>query len=174
MIHDLGVWDGNTWSWNLTWRRPFFQWELPMVNELLNLIASKSPTNTWNDIITRNGDSSGIYTVKSFMDKANSVYVDRLSSKEVTTFIWQNKSLPRAQMTSWILAIEKLKTSNYLFQLNFISEEHILCPLCGSTIETVQHLFFICSFSWQIWMRWFNWWGVKIVLHHKPTVIIES
>lgn len=80
--------------------KTLFQWELPIINKLLTLIESKSPTETRSDHITWKGDSSGIFSVKSFMDCANNVYFNIFLSKEVTTFVWQNKSPPRARMTT--------------------------------------------------------------------------
>lgn len=35
----MGVWSLEGWRWNLTWRRPWIQWEIQLVNKLWDIIG---------------------------------------------------------------------------------------------------------------------------------------
>lgn len=28
IVYDVGDWDGESWTWNLRWRRPWYDWEM--------------------------------------------------------------------------------------------------------------------------------------------------
>ena len=43
-----------------------------------------------------------------------------------------------------------------------------LCSFCGKEEETCRHLFFDCSFAWQVWCKCFRWLGVLVVSHIEP------
>jgi len=33
-VAELGSWSDGVWVWHLAWRKPFFDWEKPMVDQL--------------------------------------------------------------------------------------------------------------------------------------------
>jgi len=33
-VDEMGVWFDGVWVWHLAWRRPFFDWEKPLADEL--------------------------------------------------------------------------------------------------------------------------------------------
>jgi len=37
-VSDIGVWNGPIWEWTLKWRRDWFEWEKPIIEEFLQLI----------------------------------------------------------------------------------------------------------------------------------------
>lgn len=38
LIVDVGIWDGFSWMWNLSWRRELYSWEVEMYEELLSVL----------------------------------------------------------------------------------------------------------------------------------------
>ena len=38
MVAEMGVWVGEEWRWNIEWRRNFFEWEIPLANNLMQEI----------------------------------------------------------------------------------------------------------------------------------------
>ncbi|KAK2641249.1 hypothetical protein Ddye_023012 [Dipteronia dyeriana] len=36
------------------------------------------------------------------------------------------------------------------------------CALCNAFVETMDHLFLQCSWSWSIWIHCMNWWGIGV------------
>ncbi|KAL8493193.1 hypothetical protein ACS0TY_024418 [Phlomoides rotata] len=45
---------------------------------------------------------------------------------------------------------------------------NVLCPFCVEEEETIEHLFFRCTFSWKIWTAIYNWIGICMVPHIEP------
>ncbi|KAK2646875.1 hypothetical protein Ddye_022070 [Dipteronia dyeriana] len=37
----------------------------------------------------------------------------------------------------------------------------LICSLCGEGVESVDHLFLICVWSWKLWSLCMQWWGVS-------------
>ena len=38
----------------------------------------------------------------------------------------------------------------------------VLCPICSSDVETVNHLFFSCDMAFDLWALDGRWWGVDV------------
>ena len=68
VIKEFGKWENNKWEWGVKWRRKWFQWELPQVDEFENLIqqvsVNKESVDSWFW-----KDEEGKYTVKSGYSK---------------------------------------------------------------------------------------------------------
>ncbi|KAL8458487.1 hypothetical protein ACS0TY_036126 [Phlomoides rotata] len=47
--------------------------------------------------------------------------------------------------------------------------DDLSCGLCGSYEESVQHLFFECSFSYQVWCRCYAWLMSPMACASDPT-----
>ncbi|KAL4272840.1 hypothetical protein GQ457_13G017980 [Hibiscus cannabinus] len=45
----------------------------------------------------------------------------------------------------------------------------VSCPLCGSVLESVFHLLFICKVSWLVWMKCAAFWGLSLVFPGDPS-----
>lgn len=164
----MGTWDGENWIWHLAWRRDLFQWEEALLFELRIVLQSNCPRVNRLDSVIWKGSLDGTYSVKSFINVVQNQCFERTLPKEVTTFIWQHKAPPRAELVVWFLMHDKLKTGDRLLKLNIINENEALCPFCEMEIESVSHLFFTCTFSWRLWMSCFEWWGINSTLHADP------
>lgn len=55
-----------------------------------------------------------------------------------------------------------------MLNLNILSFEQAQC------LFYIQHLFFTCYFSWQVWLCCFKWWGISAVLNHNPLAVVRS
>jgi len=65
VLGEMGAWEDNGWSWRLRWRRSRFMWESVMEKDLLSLIMRKTPRKDRNDVLMRNGEQDGEFSVKS-------------------------------------------------------------------------------------------------------------
>ena len=67
------------------------------------------------------------------------------ASVSQTSFLWNRASIPKARFVLWLALQNKLKTKDKLCQIGVVEDN--ICPMCGLTAETVEHMFFKCTFS---------------------------
>lgn len=111
----------------------------------------------WNTITNSqltNSDNALIWSTKLNCHSIKLVY--QLFCKSDTVFpwctrIWNNGCSAKHNLLLWKVMANALNTKDKLCRLGIISED--LCVLCNSESETNTHLFFECSFVYQIWYR---------------------
>ncbi|XP_021848076.2 uncharacterized protein [Spinacia oleracea] len=60
-------------------------------------------------------------------------------------YVWNRLSIPKHRFILWLATQDKLKTRTRLHKFGVVDD--CLCPICGSSPETVEHLFFKCVLS---------------------------
>ncbi|XP_058185920.1 uncharacterized protein LOC131303146 [Rhododendron vialii] len=76
--------------------------------------------------------------------------------------LWKKLCSPKVEVFAWMAVKEKAATRSLLLSRNIISEpQSTLCPFCSMHLETHQHLFIECHFSWTVWSTILDWWKVK-------------
>ncbi|XP_070017114.1 uncharacterized protein LOC142172448 [Nicotiana tabacum] len=70
-----------------------------------------------------------------------------------------NAGLPKWTFTLYRVAHRSLLTRERLGRWGLL--EDTACALCNSEEETIEHLFFKCSFSAQVWTAMLEWQGIK-------------
>ena len=65
------------------------------------------------------------------------------------SLVWFPGRFPRAAFFLWLAVKEKLGTQDRLY----LPAPGVLCLLCGTCLETHDHLFFECPATKQIWTR---------------------
>ncbi|KAL8515267.1 hypothetical protein ACS0TY_014106 [Phlomoides rotata] len=64
---------------------------------------------------------------------------------------------------------ERLPTTSKLHRYNILPVgADVQCVFCRNAEETVRHVFFECSFAYNIWMGCFRWLGVETALPSIP------
>lgn len=166
-IKELGYWEGNTWVWNLPWRRHFFQWEQEMLRSFMEDIQRLQVTRGEDDKWRWKFNADGIYSV-------NSAY-KKLTEDNVTTTrksfnqIWDTPAPLKVSGFSWQLLHRRLPTRSNLGRMNMIlNNSGSQCPMCTSAEETEQHLLFTCAFATKVWNLCDNWWGLSTVRQKLP------
>lgn len=67
-------------------------------------------------------------------------------------WLWSSKSIPKHKVFGWLLMSDRLNTRNMLKRRHYNIGSNLDYLLCGShTEETVEHLFFHCTFSTECW-----------------------
>ncbi|CAH8258518.1 unnamed protein product [Arabidopsis lyrata] len=64
-------------------------------------------------------------------------------------FVWFKGRILKHAFITWVAARKRLHTRDKLLRWGLLVPPH--CLLCNSSDETLQHLFFDCSFSQQVW-----------------------
>ncbi|XP_019245163.1 PREDICTED: uncharacterized protein LOC109225027 [Nicotiana attenuata] len=70
-----------------------------------------------------------------------------------------NAGLPKWTFTLYLAGHRRLLTRERLGRWGFL--EDTSCAPCNSEEETIDHLFFKCSFSAQVWAAMLEWQGIK-------------
>ncbi|XP_057951075.1 uncharacterized protein LOC131145916 [Malania oleifera] len=71
--------------------------------------------------------------------------------------VWYNGSTPKHVFCLWLGLKEKLPTCDKI-QVEGIDQG---CTFCDESRETLEHLFFKCKFSAEIWSRIRKWLGIR-------------
>lgn len=69
---------------------------------------------------------------------------------------WSNEiqnsaGIPRHQFLAWLFVLDRCPTKDRLISWD-IQTNHV-CVLCNSGVESKNHLFFACSYSWSLWLE---------------------
>lgn len=104
-------------------------------------------------LIRRNMEDKVVWTLH-----ANGEYTSRSAKealrdhKEVVSWwkvVWFKGHVPRRAVIMWMACKGKLLTRDGLKNWGCIVDDR--CVLCGEDTETMQHLFFQCSFAQRVW-----------------------
>lgn len=86
------------------------------------------------------------------------------SSNALLGSLWKNLGPPKVEIFAWLAVKEKTVTRSVLLTRNLINAIQLaLCPFCSLHLETHQHLFLHCHFSWVVWSLILEWWNIKWV-----------
>lgn len=129
---------------------------------------------TSNSAIVDNSSDIWTYIWGAKDYKASAYYAFYFRDVQVhQTFkwLWKTKCIPRIKVFGWLLMSDRLNTRNMLKRRHYQIGNNLDCLLCGLHIEeTVEHLFFHCSFSATCWRSL----GVHWSTHDHRLQLIEQ
>ncbi|MCH82598.1 F-box family protein [Trifolium medium] len=171
-VSDVGVFDGDRWSWRLNWRRSLFQWEMDSVSNILAILDTFRPSLA-ADKWWWNFASDGCFSVKSAFDSISKDLIDvpPLTTLEVRTFskIWESPAPSKVIVFSWQLLYDRVPTKSNLLARGILSQqEGANCVWCNVCRESSTHLFLHCKVALGVWYELFRWLGVVVVM--PPTL----
>lgn len=67
--------------------------------------------------------------------------------------------LPRHSFILWLSILGRLATVDRLARFGVIVDDQ--CALCGANKESLEYLFFRCSYSLEVWMKTLNWLNIQ-------------
>jgi len=144
-VAELEFWSNGVWGWQLAWRRLFFNWENPLVDQLSHLLL---------EAMLASGEADRwIWKVRGLQTfSVNSAYnlvrKDReVVSSSVFRKLWRCKAVPSAVLTAWRTMENKLATRVNLNRRGVLVESSMCC-LCEKEEESCRNLFLDCSFAW--------------------------
>ncbi|XP_057538031.1 uncharacterized protein LOC130815560 [Amaranthus tricolor] len=160
----MGEWFGNSWVWNLQWRRLLYDWEIEDLRGLEHMIQLNEPKRDTEDGVLWHSTEVASYPTKCIYAKFNDSPGSSLPNS-IAPIIWKNFIPPRAKLTIWLANQEKLKTGDFLVEKGIITQQNAWCPFCRNEIESNSHILFVCRFAWSAWMEVLKWWGLSAPLH---------
>ncbi|XP_077228472.1 uncharacterized protein LOC143861430 [Tasmannia lanceolata] len=125
-----------------TWDKILTQ---PQFQELKTVINSGLFSQNPYDYAVWKPAPDGAFSIKSAWNQVRKKH----PVLEWTSSVWFKGSVPRQSLVTWQALTYKLSTRDRIMFLNPSRETR--CPLCKVNPETIDHLFFKCSFSSWIW-----------------------
>ncbi|KAI4385947.1 hypothetical protein MLD38_003931 [Melastoma candidum] len=133
-----------------TWKK-FVEGDLPEGEEktfyriLTRLLKPSDYPGEGTDLLIWLRNKKGAFSIKSAWDLL------RTKGQRViwSTWVWSKDIPPRCSFLVWLIAKGKLRTAHFWHQKGLWSSAE--CVLCQHEVETVDHLFFQCSFVRSVW-----------------------
>ncbi|XP_057779695.1 uncharacterized protein LOC130998280 [Salvia miltiorrhiza] len=165
----MGGWIEDEWSWGLLWNRDLRGRELDQLASLFDIIGNvqmiAGKTDTWK----WKAAASGSFSVKTAYNSL-SVAAGRCIR---STFgfewqqIWKAPASFKAITTAWKVLKQRMATSDNLQKRHVaITSSEAICILCKLKEESIEHLFFECQKSVEIWNENLKWIGKQAVNQH--------
>ncbi|GKU90242.1 hypothetical protein SLEP1_g4255 [Rubroshorea leprosula] len=160
-ICEMGVWEGDKWSWKLEWRRGRIgrekDEEEALWEKLGNLQLKKGVEDRWRWL----HDSDGSYMVKKayeFLAPSEGILEEQLCK-----VIWCRLVPSKVSFFGWRLCLDKPTKWNIRKRGVHLQEEELMC-VCHNIIEEANHLFSMCKEAWILWTEVLQWWNMKTVM----------
>ena len=136
---------GGPCEWNVTFGRDFNDWEIDLVVDFFQLLASNTPSNEGPDGLRWKGRKDGVFASRSFYQVLNV----RPGVPFPWKVIWTAKAPPRVSFFIWTATWGKILTCDNLMRRGYTMVSR--CCLCCSDGETVDHLLLHCPVSHMLW-----------------------
>jgi hypothetical protein len=77
--------------------------------------------------------------------------------------VWLNNVPSKVSIFGWRLLLEKLPTREALFNKGILTSNHErCCVFCFKEPEDINHIFFNCNVSGEVWSTIFRWMGDQV------------
>ncbi|XP_057811533.1 uncharacterized protein LOC131025764 [Salvia miltiorrhiza] len=159
----MGTWEETEWIWDLKWRRTLFDWEVPILNELLSSISAIVPTagtiDGWRWTASKDGrfSTSSAY---AWIKESRSREVTRSSSKQKSALAWKICAPQKVRVSAWRILRNRLPSCDNLRKRNIpVGEEEIMCNACCQEVESANHVFLTCPKTDMLWSEIQRWTG---------------
>ncbi|KAK2639465.1 hypothetical protein Ddye_027260 [Dipteronia dyeriana] len=158
VFQEFESWNGSRWVWEVPLRTCLFDWEKDQCGVFLNLLDCICIRKSVCDALAWKYQSDGKFTVGSFHRK-----MLELQSNNTLVFTggWQGVSPPKIELFGWQLLRGRLMVKNVMLKFGLDLTPIMLCSLCNTEGETMDHLFLHCHRSWKLWTSTMKWWGVE-------------
>ncbi|XP_049372092.1 uncharacterized protein LOC125837001 [Solanum verrucosum] len=155
------VWSNQ--GWNLSFRRPFNDWEIQRVVEFYRTLEQFRGGNTVQDCLEWKDHKQGRFSVKGAYKKFNpfNTQINGWPWK----MIWKAKIPYKVSCFTWLLAKQAVLTQENLMKRGIQLSPR--CFLCGEKAETVTHLFLHCRITNQLWDLFINKKELKWVMPRR-------
>ena len=132
-------------------RRRLFGWELQQWHDLCSILKGFVVCDSLKDTLIWKGSTSGRYSTKQFC-KSMLNFVSTDSNSESWKRIWTGLAPLKVEVFCWQLLKGRIAVKEQLASRGLIDWNMASCTFCNVEIESVDHLFFTCNLSWNIWM----------------------
>ncbi|GLT83320.1 hypothetical protein SLE2022_016150 [Rubroshorea leprosula] len=145
IVARVGQWKDGTWSWAWRWRRNLFAWEINLLQDLTSMVESQKPRLGKTDRWSCRYDSKSCYSVCSAYKTLSMIQHTRNPRRY--KLLWRKNVPMKVAVFAWTVNQERLPTADGMAKRGLKKEgENMRCVLCGSQLETTDHLFvYMCK-----------------------------
>ena len=147
-LYCFGKWHSDKWSWEFKWRREWFEWEKPQVDEFIYVLEGQTLKSGWDDKWLWRDPQSCKYSVKSTYEILSSLTLG--ASSDTYTVLWGLLIPPSTQCFAWRALQDKIATKKNLLRRSVHLVDH-MCALCWSKEEKTSHLLLSCPIANVVW-----------------------
>lgn len=123
-------------------------WENNLSEKLHQRLHSVTLDQSKKEVLQWKWTADKRFTVKSVYNQWLQIGQSR---NQVLVSLWKNLCPLKVAIFSWMTVQDRVATRSVLSSKNIIQEDQPLsCPLCSLQLETPNHLFLHCQFSWNI------------------------
>lgn len=142
----------NSWDWRRPIRDGCEDEELDQLKETLKdcELTDKPDGWRWNLV------SNGIFSVGSMRRAIENSYLG-MGEKET---IWITLTPPKVNIFMWRVMLDRVPTRDNLNKMK-LDLNSLLCPVCGFTTETINHVLFDCPAAIEVWKFIERWWSIS-------------
>ena len=157
-VGEVGIWVDSVWVWKLRWRRPGFECESTLQEELLRSLSGVKLNREMKDCMTWKGED---FSVKSAYD---CVAKSDICNENVTfKHLWMSRAFPNVLTTGWRVLLDRIPTRVNLSRRGVVVDT-TLCALCQKKWpESSQHMFLEREYAQQVWTRCYRCIGILYV-----------
>ncbi|KAD3068810.1 hypothetical protein E3N88_36690 [Mikania micrantha] len=148
--------DWISWSWELSEGLVSINEvkEFEELMKLLQFVRIKEEDDRWG----WSGTTKGGFNVKMVREELEWAGADQVEYLR----IWNNWDVPKVNVFIWRAGLGRLATSDNL-QRRGVHMESYSCPVCGTTMESTDHLLVSCSFARVVWGQVCVWLNLPLV-----------
>ncbi|XP_021995747.1 uncharacterized protein LOC110892919 [Helianthus annuus] len=144
-LHDSvkDVWADGSWKWPTAWRDLF-----PVLIQLDNMQLSP---NRRDRFLWKDGEKSFDHSSACVWESIRA----RETEVEWVNVVWFSQCIPRHAFLMWLIMRRKLLNQDKILQWDLSRRKNMnmmCCLLCLENNDSLEHLFFECKFSTQIWL----------------------
>ncbi|KAK2381610.1 hypothetical protein QL285_069201 [Trifolium repens] len=173
-VSNMGSWLDGLWRWEFTWRRNFFDWEIPLLQDFLGFVNDFVPTDGEDVWLWREDKEVG-FTVKNcyflLLRQFRGQRVLDRSTEIVFSRIWKDGVPSKVCAFSWQMLLNRIQTKENLCRRRIIPQHDFHCVMCGSGVESTTHLFLHCEKAAAVWYAVMKWLGFMVIV---PPDLVSS
>ncbi|KAK3193573.1 hypothetical protein Dsin_024883 [Dipteronia sinensis] len=156
-------WDSPKWYWEVLLRRPLFGWEEDQWRSFKAYLEGIPIWKEFEGTIAWCLNPSGQLSVGSFR---RSLKADIGTADLIHKLIWQNLCPPKVELLAWQILHGRVMVKEVMYGFGF-GPSNLCCPLCNEAVETTNHLFLLCKWTWMLWIKCLRRWDVVCCINNS-------
>ncbi|GLT33473.1 hypothetical protein SLA2020_080610 [Shorea laevis] len=163
MVQENGKWEGESWRWDIKWRRARMGREQEEEKRLWEVMGKVQLRKDVVDSWKWRHEATGKYIVKKAYEVLS--FDVCLLEDKLCKLVWNRWVPSKVSFFGWRLCLDRLPTRWNLQKRGItLQGDERMCGLCKVGEEDADHLFCKCREAWLVWVKVFQWWGMEVVM----------